>query len=428
MKFPTNITKDHILKAIERIDQEGIPSDGDSRYYDVIYNSKKYPPKLIVSYANNIANGTDLDRNAFNGGKDTQAFNLLEKEGFSIIKKNTEEMELPRIFITPRSGEQSSKNFEKTIEIGFKKDDLFLYLSEEDKNNLINEDTLMIWGVKPSLKTRWGKMQEDDWVLFYQHGNITYVGKLLYKTHNKELADNLWGALNGEDGILVSWEYIFFVKELQKINMPYTVMADLAGYVGSVVQGFQSYSNVGVQNMIAKYGSVEKFFFNKEPQSKVIMSNEIIPVTNNKYIDAIRTKPFVLLAGLSGTGKSRLVRTLAFKSCKNEILRQNKRKPGNFELIPVRPNWHDSTELMGYVSRIGGEKYITTTFLKFIAKAWRYLDVPFFLCIDEMNLAPVEQYFAEFLSIIETRQVKENLIQTDFLISKDALRTQMYMK
>jgi 5-methylcytosine-specific restriction endonuclease McrBC GTP-binding regulatory subunit McrB len=210
--------------------------------------------------------------------------------------------------------------------------------------------------------------------------------------------------------------------------MPYTVMADLAGYVGSVVQGFQSYSNVGVQNMIAKYGSVEKFFFNKEPQSKVIMSNEIIPVTNNKYIDAIRTKPFVLLAGLSGTGKSRLVRTLAFKSCKNEILRQNKRKPGNFELIPVRPNWHDSTELMGYVSRIGGEKYITTTFLKFIAKAWRYLDVPFFLCIDEMNLAPVEQYFAEFLSIIETRQVKENLIQTDFLISKDALRTQMYMK
>jgi hypothetical protein len=87
-------------------------------------------------------------------------------------------------------------------------------------------------------------------------------------------------------------------------------------------------------------------------------------------------------------------------------------------LIPVRPNWHDSSELMGYVSRINGEKYITTPFLKFIAKAWIYPEIPFFLCLDEMNLAPVEQYFAEYLSIIETRQNQNSKIVTDYLISK----------
>lgn len=146
------------------------------------------------------------------------------------------------------------------------------------------------------------------------------------------------------------------------------------------------------------------------------------PKQNNQsdmnILTAIKTKPFILLAGISGTGKSRLARTLAYKTCAKNELKKNPKKPGNFELIPVRPNWHDSSELMGYVSRINGEKYITTSFLQFIAKAWKNLDVPFLLCLDEMNLAPVEQYFAEYLSIIETRQVQGNKIGTDYLISK----------
>jgi 5-methylcytosine-specific restriction enzyme B len=119
-----------------------------------------------------------------------------------------------------------------------------------------------------------------------------------------------------------------------------------------------------------------------------------------------------------------LVRTLAYKACSKDELRNDPKKPGNFELIPVRPNWHDSSELIGYVSRINGDKYITTAFLKFIAKAWKHTDVPFFLCLDEMNLAPVEQYFAEYLSIIETRQVKNGELVTDFIISKESFENQ----
>lgn len=158
----------------------------------------------------------------------------------------------------------------------------------------------------------------------------------------------------------------------------------------------------------------------------------IKPIQKNKennqddmnILTAIKTKPFILLAGISGTGKSRLVRTLAYKTCSKDELRNDPKKPGNFELIPVRPNWHDSSELMGYVSRINGEKYITTSFLKFIAKAWKHTDVPFFLCLDEMNLAPVEQYFAEYLSIIETRQVKNGKIVTDYIVPKESFENQ----
>lgn len=139
-----------------------------------------------------------------------------------------------------------------------------------------------------------------------------------------------------------------------------------------------------------------------------------------KYLSAIYTKPFVLLAGISGTGKSRIVRQLA-RACDN--LDENPwmvQKPMNFEMIQVKPNWHDSSELLGYVSRIDGERFVVGDFLKFIVKAWENLDTPFFLCLDEMNLAPVEQYFAEYLSVIESRRLNEDGdIVTDPIVKRD---------
>lgn len=157
----------------------------------------------------------------------------------------------------------------------------------------------------------------------------------------------------------------------------------------------------------------------KESPGKALnVTPPVITMRPSNILTAIKTKPFILLAGISGTGKSRLVRTLAFKTCSHPELRGDPKKPGNFELIPVRPNWHDSSELIGYISRINGEKYVTTTFLQFIAKAWRYPKVPFFLCLDEMNLAPAEQYFAEYLSVLETRQKQGDHIVSDYIISR----------
>lgn len=126
----------------------------------------------------------------------------------------------------------------------------------------------------------------------------------------------------------------------------------------------------------------------------------------NHYLAALRTKPFMLLAGISGTGKSRIVREFAFKSCPQSLQDKDGTTPGNYCMIEVKPNWHDSTELLGYYSRLGSKPgYQFTKFVKFLVKAKMYPDVPFFVCLDEMNLAPVEQYFAEILSILETRKV-----------------------
>ena len=128
-------------------------------------------------------------------------------------------------------------------------------------------------------------------------------------------------------------------------------------------------------------------------------------------VRAIRTKPFVLLAGISGTGKSRIVRKLAQACWEPGSDEAKAHKPSNFEMVQVKPNWHDSSELLGYVSRIGDKpQFIAGDFLKFIAKAWENPDVPYFLCLDEMNLAPVEQYFAEYLSVVESRKLQDDNI------------------
>ena len=142
---------------------------------------------------------------------------------------------------------------------------------------------------------------------------------------------------------------------------------------------------------------------------------------NNKfrpYLTAIKSKPFLLLAGISGTGKSRIVRELA-RACWNVDSEEYKaQKPKNFEMVQVKPNWHDSGELIGYVSRVSGKAdFVAGDFLKFVAKAWEDLETPYFLCLDEMNLAPVEQYFAEYLSVVESRKRnEEGMVVTDPII------------
>ena len=163
--------------------------------------------------------------------------------------------------------------------------------------------------------------------------------------------------------------------------------------------------------------------FNSISTSKKSTKVETDYITNGlyrSYLTALRTKPFMLLAGISGTGKSRIVREFAFKSCPPALQDAEGTTPGNYCMIEVKPNWHDSTEILGYYSNIS-KKYHFTKFVKFLVKAMMFPDVPFFVCLDEMNLAPVEQYFAEFLSVLETRKKDKEteIIQSGVLVAPE---------
>ncbi|HAP69434.1 MAG TPA: hypothetical protein DCR04_06870 [Flavobacteriales bacterium] len=86
--IPDNITKEHLEKAIKEIDQKGVRKGRHLSTYDLDYNGKLYPPKLVISIANRYANEVELDPNTFEGGKGTPAFRLLSKEGFEVVPKN----------------------------------------------------------------------------------------------------------------------------------------------------------------------------------------------------------------------------------------------------------------------------------------------------------------------------------------------------
>ena len=167
----------------------------------------------------------------------------------------------------------------------------------------------------------------------------------------------------------------------------------------------------------------EAFFKNFDTKLKKQNVVDNSTVSNYRpYITAIKSKPFLLLAGISGTGKSRIVRELA-RACWEEGTDEYKaQKPKNFQMVQVKPNWHDSSDLIGYVSRVSGKaEFVAGEFLKFIAKAWENTETPYFLCLDEMNLAPVEQYFAEYLSVIESRKSHEDgTVTTDPILEKSA--------
>ncbi|HHV99243.1 MAG TPA: AAA domain-containing protein [Clostridiaceae bacterium] len=129
----------------------------------------------------------------------------------------------------------------------------------------------------------------------------------------------------------------------------------------------------------------------------------------NFYL-CLKTKPFVILAGISGTGKSKLIRLFANSLGSNV-------ENGRLNIIPVKPDWNDNSELFGY-KNINNE-FIPGKLTEVILKASNDLDRMYFVCLDEMNLARVEYYLSDYLSIIESREFKNHRIVTDKIFDRE---------
>lgn len=126
--------------------------------------------------------------------------------------------------------------------------------------------------------------------------------------------------------------------------------------------------------------------------------------TNNnslftRYIRSLLAKPFVILSGNSGTGKTRIATRFA-----EYLKKTNDTGIKNSLLIPVGADWTDNTKILGYYNPLansGAGEYVKTDVFRFIETAGANPDIPFFLILDEMNLSHVERYFSDFLSKME---------------------------
>lgn len=213
----------------------------------------------------------------------------------------------------------------------------------------------------------------------------------------------------------------------------------------SITEGFQEiYPNYGLalqgpknlEEFLDKEVEVKAFFdkyFNDEKEFEKVAVNEL-PMTNKRMVAhvhqyiasvgfqyqyeeianfylALKAKPFVILAGISGTGKTQLPRIFAeaIGMSKEQVIQ-----------MPVRPDWTDGSDLLGYTSLDGQFKPKDLTLA--IQKAHNNPDKPYFFILDEMNLARVEHYFSDFLSVIETRERKNGKITTDSILRDEVIR------
>lgn len=124
----------------------------------------------------------------------------------------------------------------------------------------------------------------------------------------------------------------------------------------------------------------------------------------NLYL-CLKSKPFVILAGTSGTGKTRLARLFA-AACGATV------ENGRYKQVAVRPDWSDSADLFGHMDLNG--RFVPGPLAELLRQAREDLDKPYFLCLDEMNLARVEYYLSDILSVMETRELTpEGTVRTD---------------
>lgn len=126
---------------------------------------------------------------------------------------------------------------------------------------------------------------------------------------------------------------------------------------------------------------------------------------SKRYIPSLLAKPFVILTGNSGTGKTRIAKK--FAEYLEESIGNNEK---NWLLVPVGADWTDNTKILGYFNPLANEgkgEYVKSNILKFIENANKpeNKDIPFFLILDEMNLSHVERYFSDFLSHMETPDI-----------------------
>ena len=310
--------------------------------------------------------------------------------------------------------------YEETID--FRKDQSELYKINNEEVILISYTNIGITGTdraKPQIRVfldeykkpfYFAKKHQLRFYLFSIFTKDDEMAKGLNNFNPKEYIISIETNLDNEDSRRDLRSIYDYANE--KLNRKKFLKCTRANYKADINQA--SFIYIGTPEKPDKQ-TFESFinifdsrpYINSRNEANSQLTTKITPTLEendfNTYLTAIRTKPFILLAGISGTGKSRIVRELAFKSCPQYLQDEEGTTPGNYCMIEVKPNWHDSTELLGYYTNLS-KGYQFKKFVMFLVKAKMFPKVPFFICLDEMNLAPVEHYFAEILSILETRK------------------------
>jgi 5-methylcytosine-specific restriction protein B len=401
MTIPKNITSEHIVQAINKIEGEGVPSDGGSQYYDLLYQGKRYPPKLVVSYANLFANGSILPRSDFEGGPGKPAFKLLEARGFEIVPKDNSIYPLVINFLKQSTNNPNSL---ATRDFPGEYQDLKLKVSFGQGAPAATPWIAMLGGnqsVSEGIYPVFLYYKQHKLLILSYGLSETHKSQLAWKTRNLTIRDYFAKTLNVEPNRYGD-SFVFAAYEIDSSKDNYGLSSDTVdGDVEKIIAEYKDLLSTLTAPAITTppqpvraSAAFDASNFVSDLRSAHLIFNENLVC---RFIAALATKPFVLLTGLSGSGKTKLALAFAQWVIKDE---------SQLCIAAVGADWTNREPLLGFPNMQKEGLYVKpeNKILDLILRANSTPDLPFFLILDEMNLSHVERYFADFLSAMESKQ------------------------
>jgi 5-methylcytosine-specific restriction protein B len=387
MPIPKNISKEHIEKAIEEIQNSVIPAERLSVHYFLKIGNKEFPPKYVISIANKFANDIELPSFNFTA---VEAKNFLTKLKFVIITRNNS-----------GNGIGYFQQLKKFLE-QCKTSDL---TTAKYQREYLGLKVKVSFGQGNQARIPWiAFLKEGETVqngiypvyLYYKEFNLLFLAKGVSET-NKPI--NSWQLKNeilikqffAEKGLVHPDRYgNSFVYEVYDLSS--SLELDEESINSDLEELLEIYLH---QDRVLKVLQSAKFdislLFHAISMVGLNFPDELI----ERYVASLITKNFMLLTGLSGSGKTKLAQVFAKWICEKE---------SHYKLIPVGADWTNREPLLGYPNALESGKYVSPEngVLELILEARENQAKPYFLILDEMNLSHVERYFADFLSAMES--------------------------
>lgn len=332
-------------------------------------------------------------------------------------------MIFPNVILHPVTRGHSEKHYLETVKnpIEEKRQSVLRLATSEERELLERhhgDGDLRAWGVTDD--SRWKRIQPGDIGLFYTGGKQElYTGKAIvtFKARNPDIAKELWP----DEKKGKSWEWLYFMRDFEEISIPVKELNRVAGYKetyrlrGTDIPKEKATSENVIRKLLnegpmkkmqgklpsleneSSFSDIHEYFSGALRKAGLQYGSDHEQLVRS-FLASFVTKPFVILTGLSGSGKTQIAMRFG------EWLGKKRSR-----LVPVRPDWTGSEAVFGYEDILqpvvdGRRAWHVPRPLQFILQAARKPEAPHLLILDEMNLAHVERYLADFLSGLESRK------------------------
>lgn len=423
-----NITKEAIIEAIERIDNHPELLKGRQSYmYDLLYHGKDYPPILVLSEANKLMGGAEMTLKAY--GSTEAAFKILRDLGFEIKNKSQGKLKESLVRFAEIYDVDRKQKFHSSLEsyqivckdipqilkenITADQDNLKIQGSI-GQGNFANYPWIGIFNTKVSTGATVGYyivlLISDDLQQLYLTLNqgSTIQSKEEHKRISNyiySVSDTIPGFVKGklpEGSLVVNLKKNNGNKngkKYEETNLFYRAYdinkfdeSDFYQHLNKLVMAYQNYVHSAAGPDTINTAFSISSFYDSLTSANLNFSKSLV----QRFVGSLLAKRFLLLSGLSGSGKTKIAQAFAqwLAAAENQ-----------YKIVPVGADWTNREPLLGYANGLNESQYITPEngVLQLLIEANDNADLPYFLILDEMNLSHVERYFADFLSVMESK-------------------------